>query len=151
MKMAIDNRLRASANAKNDYQHTSATTASTTTTTTNYYYLDIGLQGFILVSYFLWVQNGFEDNLVSVLHGKPVSEIASPKHTICWQIHGQTHEYIHKTYMGVSENQGYLLRDPYNKDPTIQGARLGSPIFGKLPYTPRYTRIPCVTWPCCTS
>ena len=30
MKMAIDNRLRASANAKNDYQHTSATTASRT-------------------------------------------------------------------------------------------------------------------------
>ena len=30
MKMAIDNRLRASANAKNDYQQTCATTASRT-------------------------------------------------------------------------------------------------------------------------
>ena len=32
--------------------------------------------------------------------------------------------------MGVSENRGTLFWGPYSKDPTIQGAILGSPIFG---------------------
>ena len=32
--------------------------------------------------------------------------------------------------MGVSENKGYLILGPYNKDPTIEGTILGSPIFG---------------------
>ena len=32
--------------------------------------------------------------------------------------------------MGVSENQGYLILGPYNKDPTIWGTILGSPVFG---------------------
>ena len=32
--------------------------------------------------------------------------------------------------MGVSENQGTLFWGPYNKDPTIWGTILGSPIFG---------------------
>ena len=32
--------------------------------------------------------------------------------------------------MGVSKNQGTLCGGPYNKDPTIQGTILGSPIFG---------------------
>ena len=32
--------------------------------------------------------------------------------------------------MGVSENRGTLFGGPYNKDPTIYGTILGSPIFG---------------------
>ena len=32
--------------------------------------------------------------------------------------------------MGVSENKGYLISGPYNKDPTIWGTILGSPSFG---------------------
>ena len=32
--------------------------------------------------------------------------------------------------VGVSENSGTLFWGPYNKDPTIQGTILGSPIFG---------------------
>ena len=33
--------------------------------------------------------------------------------------------------MGLSKNKGYLnLGGPYNKDPTIKGTILGSPIFG---------------------
>ena len=32
--------------------------------------------------------------------------------------------------MGVSENRGYLNLGPYDKDPTIYGAILGSPTFG---------------------
>ena len=33
--------------------------------------------------------------------------------------------------LGLSENWGYLVwGGPYNKDPTIQGTILGSPIFG---------------------
>ena len=32
--------------------------------------------------------------------------------------------------MGVSENWGYLILGSFNKDPTIDGTRLGSPIFG---------------------
>ena len=35
--------------------------------------------------------------------------------------------------MGLSENQGTLFWDPYNKDPTIWGAILGSPFFGTPP------------------
>ena len=31
---------------------------------------------------------------------------------------------------GVSENRGTLFGGPYNKDPTIWGTILGSPIFG---------------------
>ena len=32
--------------------------------------------------------------------------------------------------MGVSENEGTLFWGPYNKDPSIWGTRLGSPVFG---------------------
>ena len=32
--------------------------------------------------------------------------------------------------MGVSENEGTLSGGPYNKDPTISGTILGSPICG---------------------
>ena len=32
--------------------------------------------------------------------------------------------------MGVSQNRGTLFWGSYNKDPTISGAILGSPIFG---------------------
>ena len=32
--------------------------------------------------------------------------------------------------MGLSENWGALFWGPYNKDPTIEGTILGSPIFG---------------------
>ena len=32
--------------------------------------------------------------------------------------------------MGVSENRGTLFWGPYNKDPTIEGTILGSPIVG---------------------
>ena len=35
-------------------------------------------------------------------------------------------------YIGVSEHRGTLLWGSYNKDPTIQGTILRSPIFGKL-------------------
>ena len=36
--------------------------------------------------------------------------------------------------MGVSENRGYLIWGPYNKDPSIyKGTKLGSPIFGNSP------------------
>ena len=36
--------------------------------------------------------------------------------------------------MGVSQNKGYHLGDPHNKDYNILGSTLGSPYFGKLPY-----------------
>ena len=39
--------------------------------------------------------------------------------------------------MGLSENEG-LFWGPYNKDPTIQGTFLGSPIFGN----PHVRRVP---------
>ena len=35
-----------------------------------------------------------------------------------------------KLHMGVSHNKGTLNWGPYNKDPTICGTILGSPIFG---------------------
>ena len=35
--------------------------------------------------------------------------------------------------MGVSENWGYLIRGPQNKDYCILGSVLGSPYFRKLP------------------
>ena len=38
-------------------------------------------------------------------------------------------------YMGVSQNYGYLFEGPHNKDYSILGSILGSPYFGKLPYT----------------
>ena len=36
--------------------------------------------------------------------------------------------------MGASENRGTLFGGPYNKDPTIWGTILGSPILGTPPY-----------------
>ena len=39
------------------------------------------------------------------------------------------------TYMGVSQNYGYLFGGPNNKDYSILGSILGSPYFGKLPYS----------------
>ena len=41
------------------------------------------------------------------------------------------------SHMGVSQIRGTFLRVHYNKDPGILGSILGSPYFGKLPYTPR--------------
>ena len=41
-------------------------------------------------------------------------------------------------YMGVSQNSGYLFGGPYNKDYSILVSILGSPYFGKLPYTLLY-------------
>ena len=38
-----------------------------------------------------------------------------------------------QTSCGSFRNYGYLIWRPYNKDPTIWGAILRSPIFGKLP------------------
>ena len=32
-------------------------------------------------------------------------------------------------YMGISESRGYPIWGPYNKDPTIFGTMLGSPIL----------------------
>ena len=37
--------------------------------------------------------------------------------------------------MGVSQIRGTLFRGPYNKDYSILGSILGSPYFGKLPYS----------------
>ena len=36
--------------------------------------------------------------------------------------------------MGISQNWGYLIGGPHNKDYSILGSTLGSPYFGKLPY-----------------
>ena len=35
--------------------------------------------------------------------------------------------------VGVSQNEGYLLGGPHNKDYSILGSILGSPYLGKLP------------------
>ena len=40
-----------------------------------------------------------------------------------------------RLYMGVSQNEGYLLRGPHNKDYSILGSILGFPYFEKLPHT----------------
>ena len=37
-------------------------------------------------------------------------------------------------YMGVSQNQGYLIGGPHSKDYSILGSIFGSPYFGKLAY-----------------
>ena len=37
---------------------------------------------------------------------------------------------VPNNHMGVSENKGYLFWGPYNKNPTIYGTILRSPIFG---------------------
>ena len=42
--------------------------------------------------------------------------------------------------MGVSQNYGYLLWGPHNKDYSILGSILGSPYLGKLPYCPKNLR-----------
>ena len=44
--------------------------------------------------------------------------------------------------MGVSQNWGYLLGVPHNKDYSILGYTLGSTYFGKLPYSPSYVLKP---------
>ena len=38
-------------------------------------------------------------------------------------------------HVGVSQNWGYPFGDPHNKDYNTLGSILGSPYFGKLPYT----------------
>ena len=38
--------------------------------------------------------------------------------------------------LGVSQNQGYLVGAPYNKDYSILGSTLGSLYVGKLPFLP---------------
>ena len=40
---------------------------------------------------------------------------------------------LYRGYMGVSQNLGYLIGGPYNKDYNILGSILGSPYFVKLP------------------
>ena len=60
-----------------------------------------------------------------------------------------------KHSMGVSENLGYPIWGPYNKDPTIWGTILGPPIFGNSHIVLQYNRLcrgpppPCSTcsWP----
>ena len=48
---------------------------------------------------------------------------------------GERSRYIYiYIYMGVSQNWGYLLGGPNNKDYSILGSILGYPSFGKLPY-----------------
>ena len=42
--------------------------------------------------------------------------------------------------MGVSQNWGYLLGGPYNKEHRILESILGSPYFGKLPSLPSIRR-----------
>ena len=39
-------------------------------------------------------------------------------------------------YMGVCQVEGYHFGDPHNKDYNILGSILGSPYFGKPPYSP---------------
>ena len=40
-------------------------------------------------------------------------------------------DFVHQQYLGVSDNAGdIILGSLYNKDPTISGTRLLSPIFG---------------------
>ena len=36
--------------------------------------------------------------------------------------------------MGLSQNYGYHVGGPYNKDDYILGSILGTPYIGKLPY-----------------
>ena len=38
------------------------------------------------------------------------------------------------SHMGVSENKGYLVSGPYNKDPTVSGTCFRVPHFRKLPH-----------------
>ena len=45
--------------------------------------------------------------------------------------------------MGVSQNWGYLLGGPNNKDYSILGSILGYPYFGKLPYMTTLARAFC--------
>ena len=40
-------------------------------------------------------------------------------------------------YKEVSQNDGYLIQGPHNKDCSILGSILGSPYFGKLPQSTR--------------
>ena len=42
---------------------------------------------------------------------------------------------------GVSQNSGYHLRGPYNKDYSILGSILGSPYLGKVPYSSFHSSI----------
>ena len=46
--------------------------------------------------------------------------------------------------MGVSQNYGYHLRGPHNKDYSILGSILGSPFFGKLPHDPALLFLLCL-------
>ena len=50
---------------------------------------------------------------------------------------------VNRALMGVSQNRGNpFFGGPYNKDYSILGSILGSPYFGKLPYT--YSKFPVV-------
>ena len=40
-----------------------------------------------------------------------------------------------ETYIGSSQNYGYPFGGPYSNDYYILGSILGSPYFGKRPYT----------------
>ena len=44
--------------------------------------------------------------------------------------------------MGDSQISGYLFEAPHNEDYSILGSILGSPYFGKLPYTHILQRVP---------
>ena len=48
--------------------------------------------------------------------------------------------------MGVAQNWGTLFWGPHNKDPTIQGAILGSPMFGNSHMDPKYYTITWTLW-----
>ena len=41
---------------------------------------------------------------------------------------------LYNPYLGVSQNKGYLIGGPHNKDYIILGSILGSSYFGKPPY-----------------
>ena len=64
-----------------------------------------------------------------------------------------------RTYMGVSQNSGYLFGGPNNKAYSILGSIVGYPNFGKLPYSECTSACPCgrqakesyLTWECRTN
>ena len=58
-----------------------------------------------------------------------------PRSEVAWLAPGKSGDYEgHMSHMGVSQNWGYLIGGPQNKDCSILGSILGSPYSGKLPY-----------------
>ena len=60
---------------------------------------------------------------------------ASPKARASRTKAGPSHGNVYGRHMVVSPNYGYHVGGPYNKDCSILGSILGSPYFGKLPYS----------------